>query len=85
MIGTIKIAELLANQWPWPKWAKVWIGFWLCIVFFCAVLACQQWWAKRKAIKSERSWHLRFSRLTDGQDCESQESSRSESGCVNGG
>jgi len=32
----------------WPVWAKVWIGFWLGMVLFCAVLACQQWWAKRK-------------------------------------
>jgi hypothetical protein len=32
----------------WPLWAKVWIGFWLGMVLYCAVLACQQWCAKRK-------------------------------------
>jgi len=32
----------------WPLWAKVWIGFWLGMALYCAVLACQQWWAKRK-------------------------------------
>ena len=32
----------------WPLWAKVWIGFWLAVAVYCAVLACQQWWAKRK-------------------------------------
>ena len=64
MIGAIKIAELLPMLLPWPIWAKVWIGFWLGIALFYAVLACQQGWAKRKAIKSEQSWHLRFSRVT---------------------
>jgi hypothetical protein len=32
----------------WPVWAKVWIGFWFGMAVFYAVLACQQWWAKRK-------------------------------------
>ena len=64
MIGAIKTAELLPTELPWPIWLKVWIGFWLGIALFYAVLACQQEWAKRKAIQSEQSWHLRFSRVT---------------------
>jgi integral membrane sensor domain MASE1 len=32
----------------WPVWSKVWIGFWLGVTLYCAVLACQEWWAKRK-------------------------------------
>jgi integral membrane sensor domain MASE1 len=32
----------------WPLWAKVWMGFWLGMSLYCAVLACQQWWVKRK-------------------------------------
>jgi integral membrane sensor domain MASE1 len=32
----------------WPVWAKVWVGFWLGMALYCAVLACQQWWTKRK-------------------------------------
>ena len=36
---------------------------------FYTVLACQQRWAKRKAIESQRSWHLRLSRLVDGRNC----------------
>src|SRR5262249_24420562 len=50
-------------------WAKVWIGVWLGMALFYAVLACQPRWAKLKAIKSQQSWHLRFSRVADGGGC----------------
>jgi hypothetical protein len=40
----------------WPVSAKVWVGFWLGVTLFYAVLACQQLLAKRKAPKSQRSW-----------------------------
>jgi hypothetical protein len=69
MIGAIKIAELLGNELLWPMWAKVWITFWLGIAVFYTVLAYQQRWAKRKAIESQRSWHLRLSRLVEGRKC----------------
>jgi hypothetical protein len=36
---------------------------------FYTVLACQQKWAKRKAIESQRSWDLRLSGLVDGRKC----------------
>jgi integral membrane sensor domain MASE1 len=32
----------------WPVWAIVWMGFWLGMTVFYAVLACRQWWTKRK-------------------------------------
>jgi hypothetical protein len=60
MIGTIKIAELLPHPFPGPIWAKVWVGFWLCMALYYPVLACQQWRVKRQE-KSQQSQHLRFS------------------------
>jgi len=60
MTGTIEIGELMPNQLPGPIWAKVWVGVWLCMAFYYAVLACQQWRVKRKE-KSLQSRHLRFS------------------------
>jgi integral membrane sensor domain MASE1 len=36
------------SYFGWPVWSKVWIGFWLGVTLYCAVLACQEWWAKRK-------------------------------------
>jgi hypothetical protein len=71
MIGTIKIAELLPNQLLGPIWAKVWIGFWLCMALYCGVLACQQWRVKRKE-KSQQSRHLGFSRLAEGKNVDPQ-------------
>jgi hypothetical protein len=65
MIGTIKIAELLLNQLLGPIWAKVWIGFWLCMALYYAVLACQQSRVKRKE-KWQQSQYLRFSPLAEG-------------------
>jgi len=42
------IPSTLPSDLGWPVWAKVWVGFWVGMALFCAVLACQQWWAKRK-------------------------------------
>jgi hypothetical protein len=67
MIATIKVAELLQNLLPGPIWAKVWVGFWLCMALYYAVLACQQWRVKRKE-KSLRWRHLCFPRLAAGGD-----------------
>jgi hypothetical protein len=38
-MGIIKIAELLPNHLPGPIWAQVWVGFWLCMALYYAVLA----------------------------------------------
>jgi integral membrane sensor domain MASE1 len=38
----------------WSVWASVLVSFWLCVSLFYAVLACQQRWAKRKALN--RRW-----------------------------
>jgi hypothetical protein len=62
MIGTIKIAQSLPNPLPGLIWAKVWVGFWLCMALYYVVLACQQWRVNRK----KQSQQLRFSDLAEG-------------------
>lgn len=69
-MDAIKIAGLPLNQLPGPIWAKVWIGFWLGMAFFYAVLACRQWCAKQQT-KSHQSPHLRFSCLAKGGNVDS--------------
>jgi len=65
MSGAIKIVEFLPDPAAWPIWAKIWIGFWLCITLYCGVLAWQQWRIKQKE-KSQQSRYLRFPRLGKG-------------------
>ena len=43
-----------SSPWHWPMWEKVLIGSGFAIALFFFVLAGQQWWAKRKALRSRR-------------------------------
>jgi integral membrane sensor domain MASE1 len=44
----VSLRMISSTPLSWPVWVKVWIGFWLSMAVFYAVLACQQWWSKGK-------------------------------------
>ena len=44
--------RVTASPLRWSVWEKVLVSFPLCLFLFFTVLACKQWWAKRKALKS---------------------------------